>query len=140
MAVGNAEMVKALFTIKTNLDSGIPQAIQHMAIEALTSTQETILTRNAIYQKRRDKMCRALRQIGLEHNIPQAGFYIWAAVPDGYTSAGFTSELLEKANIAVTPGTGYGPNGEGFIRFSITLSDERLEEGISRLLKWSKSR
>lgn len=136
MAVGNADMVKALYTLKTNLDSGIPQAIQQMAITALSSTQESVITRNGIYQERRDRLCSALDQIGLEHSKPLAGFYIWAAVPPGFTSASFVSELLEKANVAVTPGTGYGPSGEGYIRFSITLADDRLKEGIARLLNW----
>lgn len=137
MAVGNPQMVNALFRIKSNLDSGIPQAIQYMAIEALNGPQDDIAKRNIIYQNRRDKLCAVLKTLGISHHIPKAGFYIWARVPKGYTSIGFVTELLDKVNIAVTPGTGYGPNGEGYVRFSITVPDERLDEGLKRLLSWS---
>lgn len=139
MAVGNPQMVNALFRIKSNLDSGIPQAIQYMAIEALTGPQNEIENRNTIYKRRRNKLCAALRQLGIEHIIPEAGFYIWAKVPEGYTSVEFTTELLDKVNIAVTPGTGYGPTGEGYIRFSFTVPDERLDEGIKRLSSWKRA-
>jgi LL-diaminopimelate aminotransferase len=140
MAVGNAEIINALFRFKSNLDSGIPQAIQYMAIEALTGTQVDVINRNQIYKKRRDKLCKVLSEIGIRHQIPKAGFYIWAHVPDGFSSINFTAELLDKANIAVTPGNGYGPSGEGFIRFSITVPDEKLDEGIKRLLDWHYKR
>ena len=94
--------------------------------------------RNVIYQRRRDKLIKALNEIGIRPFVPKATFYIWARVPEGYTSVGLTTELLEKANVAVTPGTGYGSAGEGYIRLSITLPDNRLEEGIKRLLTWRK--
>ncbi len=139
MAVGNAEMVNALYRLKTNLDSGIPQAIQHMAIEALSGSNSEIEKRNELYCRRRDKLCDALISIGLKFSKPKASFYVWCKVPDGYTSASFAAELLEKVNIVVTPGTGYGPSGEGYIRFSITLPDNRLDEGIERLKQWKKS-
>jgi LL-diaminopimelate aminotransferase len=138
MAVGNQKMIDALFRFKSNLDSGIPQAIQFGAIAGLSGSQDSVADRNKIYQRRRDKLVKALAQIGIRPLIPKATFYIWAKVPDGYTSVGLTTELLDKANIAVTPGTGYGKAGEGYIRLSITLSDERLEEGIRRLLTWRK--
>jgi LL-diaminopimelate aminotransferase len=138
MAVGKAEIINALFRFKSNLDSGIPQAIQLAAITALTSPQDHIAKRNLIYQQRRDKLVKALNRVGIRTIPPKAGFYIWANVPSGYTSIQFATELLEKANIAVTPGIGYGASGEGYIRFSITLSDERLDEGVRRLLKLSK--
>jgi len=134
MAVGNREMIDALFRFKSNLDSGIPQAIQLAAIEALTGSQEDIMARNGQYQKRRDKLVNALETIGLKVTKPKAGFYIWAKVPDGYTSVQYVAELLEKASVAVTPGTGYGKSGEGYVRLSITQPDERLDEGIRRLL------
>jgi LL-diaminopimelate aminotransferase len=136
--VGNRDMVNALFRFKSNLDSGIPQAIQQMAMAAFKGPQYEIDTRNAIYQRRRDKLCSALKEVGIQHQVPQAGLYVWAKVPKGFTSVQFVNELLDKANIAVTPGTGYGPNGEGHIRFSITLPDKRLDEGIERLLAWYK--
>lgn len=138
MVVGNAKMIDALFRFKSNLDSGIPQAIQLAAIAGLTGPQNSVSKQNTIYQRRRDKLVKALSQVGIKPFVPKATFYIWAKVPDGYTSVGLVSELLDKVNIAVTPGTGYGSAGEGYIRLSITLSDSRLDEGIQRLLTWQK--
>ncbi len=140
MAVGNPRMIDALFRFKSNLDSGIPQAIQQAAIEALTSSQDCIAEHNAAYQRRRDKLVKALNDIGLRARPPKASFYIWAKIPDGYMSVGFTAELLDKVNVAVTPGVGYGNAGEGYIRLSLTLPDDRLDEGISRLLKWHRAK
>ena len=140
MAVGNAQMIDALFRFKSNLDSGIPQAIQRAAIEALDGSQDCIAEHNSVYQRRRDKLVKALNSIGLRARLPKASFYIWARIPQGYTSVDFTTELLDKANVAVTPGVGYGSAGEGYIRLSLTLPDDRLEAGISRLLDWHKSR
>lgn len=139
MAVGNAEIINALFRFKSNLDSGIFQAIQQAAIEALTGPQDFIDERNEVLSKRRDKLVDALNKIGVKTRAPRAAFYIWARVPEGYTSFDFTKELLDKTNVAVTPGTGYGKSGEGFVRLSITLPDDRLEEGISRLLTWRRN-
>ncbi len=138
MAVGNAAMIDALFRFKSNLDSGIPQAIQRAAIEALNGTQECVAEHNATYQERRDKLAKALNDIGLRAKLPKASFYIWARIPEGYTSAGFAAELLDKTNVAVTAGTGYGSAGEGYVRLSFSLPDDRLEEGIRRLLNWKK--
>jgi LL-diaminopimelate aminotransferase len=140
MAIGNARIIDALFRFKSNLDSGIPQAIQQAAIEALTSSQDCVGEHNTIYQRRRDKLVKALNDIGLRAKSPKASFYIWARIPDGYTSLDFTAELLDKANVAVTPGVGYGNAGEGYIRLSLTLSDDRLDEGISRLLNWNRTK
>ena len=140
MAVGNTQMINALFRFKSNLDSGIPQAIQQAAIEALNGSQDCIAEHNIIYQRRRDKLAEALESIGLRARLPRASFYIWARIPQGYTSVEFATELLDKANVAVTPGVGYGNAGEGYIRLSLTLSDDRLEEGIKRLLDWHKTR
>jgi LL-diaminopimelate aminotransferase len=140
MAVGNAQMIDALFRFKSNLDSGIPQAIQRAAIEALDGSQDCIAEHNSVYQRRRDKLVKALNGIGLRARLPKASFYIWARIPQGYTSVDFTTELLDKAGVAVTPGVGYGSAGEGYIRLSLTLPDDRLEAGISRLLDWHESR
>ena len=140
MAVGNAQMIDALFRFKSNLDSGIPQAIQRAAIEALDGSQDCIAEHNSVYQRRRDKLVKALNSIGLRARLPKASFYIWARIPQGYTSVDFTTELLDKANVAVTPGVGYGSAGEGYIRLSLTLPDDRLEAGIGRLLDWHESR
>jgi len=136
MAVGNADMVNALFRVKSNLDSGVPQAIQYAAIEALRGPQQHIAEHNAILQRRRDRLMEVLDEIGLKARKPRATFYIWARVPPGYTSMDFTTKLLDEVGIAVTPGTGYGKEGEGYIRFSLTLSDDRLEEGARRLSSW----
>ncbi len=136
MAVGNAQMIDALFRFKSNLDSGIPQAIQRAAIKALTGPQDCITAHNIIYQKRRDKLLNAIYKIGLKARVPKAGFYVWCRVPEGYTSVKFATELLDKVSLAVTPGTGYGAFGEGYVRFSLTLPDERLEKGIERLLNF----
>ncbi len=138
MVVGNAEMVDALFRVKSNLDSGIPQAIQRAAIEALYGSQDCITEHNTILQQRRDKMIKVLDEIGLRARIPEAAFYIWAKIPSGYSSIDFTKKLLDEAGIAVTPGIGYGREGEGYIRLSLTLSDDRLNQGIDRLLAWHR--
>jgi len=136
MVVGNAEVINALFRVKSNLDSGIPPAIQHAAIKALNSSQEHILEHNAILQRRRDKLIQVINQIGLRARVPKATFYIWASVPQGCTSTDFADKLLNEAGVAVTPGIGYGKEGESYIRFSLTLPDDRLEQGIERLLSW----
>jgi LL-diaminopimelate aminotransferase len=136
MAVGNAAMINALMRVKSNLDSGIPQAIQIAGVQALTGSQTCIEYNNRTYQKRRDLLVNALNKIGLKAEPPLASLYIWARVPDGYTSAAFASMLLEKKDIVVTPGSGYGSYGEGYVRLSMTLSDEDLNEGLSRLDGW----
>jgi len=136
MAVGNAAMIKALKTLKSNLDSGIPQAIQYAAIEALTGPQDCIQQHNAIYQRRRDLVIDMLHSIGLEAESPKASLYVWAKVPEGYTSVGFANDLLEQIGVVVTPGIGYGKNGEGYVRLSLTIPDAGLVKGLSRLAEW----
>ncbi len=136
MAVGNAEMIDALKRVKSNLDSGIPQAIQYAAIEALTSSQDCIQEHNAVYQKRRDLVIEMLNSIGLEARPPKAGLYIWVRVPKGYSSMEFANELLEKVGVVVTPGIGYGQHGEGYVRLSMTIPDAGVVKGLSRLAEW----
>ncbi|MBI4305260.1 MAG: LL-diaminopimelate aminotransferase, partial [Chloroflexi bacterium] len=136
-AVGNADMVNALMRVKSNLDSGAPQAIQEMAVEALNSPEEWISENNAIYQRRRDRMVKALRAIGLHTNVPKAGLYIWVRVPKGYTSGSFAQLLLDQRDIVVTPGSGYGECGEGYVRLSLTTPDARIDRGLKRLEGWS---
>lgn len=135
MAVGNAKLINALMRVKSNLDSGIPQAIQYMAIEALTGPQEGIADTVRIYQRRRDRLCAALKDMGLEVTPPKASLYVWAHVPPDYTSAQFAAKLIDEAAVVVTPGSGYGKYGEGYIRLSLTLSDADLEKGVDRLKK-----
>jgi LL-diaminopimelate aminotransferase len=133
MAAGNAEIINALMRVKSNLDSGIPQAIQKMAITALDGPQECIGENNMIYERRRDKLVSALTQLGLRITPPRASLYVWARVPEGMTSVQFATKLLDEAGVVVTPGPGYGPTGEGYVRLSLTTPDERLEEGVRRL-------
>jgi LL-diaminopimelate aminotransferase len=140
MVVGNARAVQALNTVKSNLDSGIPQAIQYAAIEALNNSQDAIDKHNMIYQRRRDLVIEVLNDIGLEAKPPKAGLYIWAKVPEGYTSIEFTNDLLDNLGIVVTPGTGYGKYGEGYVRLSLTLPDANLVKGLSRLSAWKNSK
>ena len=136
MAVGNADMIKALFQIKANLDSGIPQAIQQMAIEALTGPQDCVDANVEIYQRRRDRVVKALTTLGLTVDVPRASLYIWARIPEGFTSAELAARLLEETDIVVTPGSSYGKYGEGYIRLSLTTPDEQVEKGCKRLESW----
>ena len=133
VAAGNRDMIDALMVVKSNLDSGIPNAVQYMGIEALKSTDEEIRTRNDIYQSRRDKVIEALEKIGLDVDPPKASLYVWAKIPEGYTSAEFAELILEETAVVVTAGNGYGPSGEGYIRLSLTISEDDLNEGIERL-------
>jgi len=140
MVVGNEVMIDALKRVKSNLDSGIPQAIQLAAIEALSGSQDCIEEHNAIYQRRRDLVIEMLNNIGLEARPPKASLYVWAKVPEGYSSVEFATELLEQVGVVVTPGIGYGKSGEGYIRVSLTISDAGLVKGLSRLAGWRDSK
>lgn len=132
-AVGNEQAVQALGTVKNNLDSGQFTAIQEAAITALTGSQQCIEDMCGLYQQRRDVVVNALRGIGVECNAPLATIYVWAKVPEGETSESFATKLLEQAHVIVTPGSGYGPDGEGFIRISLTTPDDRLLEAVRRI-------
>jgi LL-diaminopimelate aminotransferase len=136
MAVGNAQMIDALMRLKSNLDSGIPQAIQLAAIAALNGPQDCIEEHNRIYQQRRDLMLETLRYIGLEARPPRASLYVWARIPKGQKSLDFAARLLDEARVVVMPGVGYGPSGDGYIRLSLTTPDALLEEGLARLRAW----
>lgn len=136
MAVGNADMINALMRVKSNLDSGVPQAIQYAAIEALSGPQDFIAEHNAIYQRRRDLIIELLSDMGLKVQPPKASLYVWAKIPEGYTSMEFANDLLEQVGVVVIPGTGYGEYGEGYIRLSLTIPDATLVNGLSRLARW----
>jgi LL-diaminopimelate aminotransferase len=140
MAVGNAMAINALKTFKSNIDSGIPQAIQLMAIEALNGPQACIGEHNAVYQRRRDLICEVLTKIGLQVTVPKASLYVWAKVPEGYNSVDFATELLDQIGIAVTAGVGYGRAGEGYVRLSLTIPDASLVKGLSKLSGWRNTR
>jgi len=133
MAVGNAQIIDALMRVKSNLDSGIPQAIQRMAIAALDGPDNCIGEHNRIYERRRDRLVAALSKLGLRLRAAKASLYLWARVPEGMSSVQFATRLLDEAGVVVTPGIGYGPSGEGYVRLSLTIPDERLEEGVRRL-------
>jgi len=130
---GNPEVVNALMRVKSNIDSGIPQAIQHMAIAALDGDQSLIAQNNASLQRRRDRVVAALQKIGLRVSSPKASLYVWARVPDGMTSADFATRLLEEQAVVVTPGRGYGEHGEGYVRLSLTVPDDQIDEGARRI-------
>ena len=136
MAVGNADMIDALLTIKSNLDSGVPQAVQHMAIEAMKRPLESVDGRNAIYQARRDRVVPVLKEMGMKVESPKAGLYIWAGVPEGYTSAEFAEKLLEDTDVLMIPGGNYGAAGEGYVRLSITLQDDLIDKALDRVSGW----
>ena len=136
MVVGNEDIISALMVIKSNLDSGVPNAIQYMGMEAMELSQDAIDERNAIYEHRRDRVVQTLRDIGLDAIPPKASLYVWTRIPEGFTSAEFTALLLDEADIVVTPGNGYGEYGEGYIRLSLTINDEDMEKGLARLSEW----
>jgi LL-diaminopimelate aminotransferase len=135
-AIGNPTLIDALFRVKDNLDSGISQAIQRMAITALEGPQDCIDEHNAIYQRRRDLLVDALRSCGMRVQAPKASLYVWARVPEGFTSADFAARVIEDIGVVLTPGSGYGQYGEGYVRLSITTPDDRVEEGARRLKEW----
>lgn len=133
MAVGNADIISALMVVKSNLDSGVPNAIQYMGIEAMALSQDDIDARNRVYERRRDRVVQTLQAVGLDAIPPKASLYVWTRIPQGFSSAEFTAKLLEEANIVVTPGNGYGQYGEGYIRLSLTIGDDDMERGLERL-------
>ncbi len=133
MTVGNAEVTNALMRIKSNVDSGVFQAVQLAGIAAIEGPQDIIDHHNAVYQARRDKLIPVLRQLGLEVDPPKASLYVWAKLPDGALSGDFASRLIEEANVVVTPGRGYGEAGEGYIRCSLTVGDDALDRALERL-------
>ena len=132
-ACGNAAAVAALGIVKNNTDSGPFTAVQQAAVLALGLPRATLEAQLAVYQRRRDRMVAALRQAGVAAPLPRATIYLWCPVPAGQTSAGFAGRLLEEAGVFVTPGTGYGPQGEGYFRISLTCPDARLDEAARRI-------
>ena len=134
-AVGNAEAIRALATVKTNIDSGIFEAVQRAAIAALTGPMDHLEEQRAIYARRRDLLVGTLNDLGWDLNPPLGSFYVWFPTRDGATSTEFCDLLLERAAIVAAPGSGYGAHGEGWVRFSLTVPDDRLEEAVARLRK-----
>jgi LL-diaminopimelate aminotransferase len=130
---GAPSAIEAIKRLKTNIDSGIFDAIQRAGIVALEGPQDHLRATLKRYKARRDLLCDALKSMGVIVEPPRGSIYLWVPVPEGHTSQSFTAHLLDEAAIAVAPGTGYGPSGEGFVRFSLTLEDDRLEEAVERL-------
>jgi LL-diaminopimelate aminotransferase len=134
-AVGNKEVLAGLGKVKSNLDSGVFEAVQAAGITALGLDDAVTDTIRKTYQERRDTLIPGLKQLALEVDAPPAAFYVWVAVPKGYTSASFTAHLLEKAGIVTTPGNGFGAPGEGYIRMTVCTSKGRLAEAVERIKK-----
>jgi len=132
---GSAEAVRALGVVKTNLDSGQFTAIQRAAIAALEGPEEHLDQLRAIYQGRRDLVIGTLNGLGWSLKPPLGSCYVWVPVPEGDTSASFADRLLDEAGVFVAPGSGYGVRGEGFVRFSLTVPDDRLAEAMDRLAR-----
>ncbi len=131
--VGNEQILEHLWRLKTNLDSGMFEAAQRTAAFVLNGPWDTVHEMNAIYQRRRDVLIEALQAIGLNAEKPKATIYLWVAVPSGYTSTSFAEHVLDQAAVVVTPGNGYGAAGEGFVRLSLTVPDERINEAVARI-------
>jgi LL-diaminopimelate aminotransferase len=133
MAVGNAEVIAGLAQAKSNLDSGIFQAVQEAGIEALRLGEQIVEPSRRIYQERRNILVDGLQAIGLECERPKATFYVWVSAPGGLSSAEFTAKLLEEAAVVTTPGNGFGEAGEGYVRFTVCVDKERLKEVAERI-------
>lgn len=134
-AAGNREVIAGLGKIKTNLDSGVFQAIQEAAITAL-GTDDIVLSKiRNIYQERRDALYTGLKKLGLHPVKPEATFYLWTRVPSRFDSSGFVAHILEKAGVLTTPGNGFGSPGEGYVRFALTVPVKRIREAVERIGK-----
>ena len=133
LVAGNAEVVERYRQLKTNLDSGMFEAVQRATVAALTTVRDFPREMSEVYRRRRDLVVEALAAIGLEVTPPKATPYFWVRVPEGHTSESFTELVLEEAGVLVSPGPAYGPSGEGFFRISLTVPDERLEEAVRRI-------
>jgi LL-diaminopimelate aminotransferase len=131
--LGNADAIATYWRLKTNVDSGLFEALQIAAAAALTGPRKAVDEMNEIYARRRDLVVGTLREIGVEVEPPKGTIYVWAPVPDGHSSTSFAELVLEEAAVVVSPGSMYGPGGEGYFRISLTTPDERLTEALERL-------
>lgn len=132
-AAGNAKAINALGTVKSNIDSGAFTAVQDAAIEAMLGPQDDVAEMSALYQRRRDMVMDTLSSIGLSARTPKGTIYVWARIPEGYSSAQYAGDVLDKAGVIVAPGNAYGPDGEGYIRISLATPDDRLAEALERI-------
>jgi LL-diaminopimelate aminotransferase len=133
LVAGNAEVVERFRHLKTNLDSGMFEAVQRATVAALTEAREFPREMSTVYERRRDLVAEALAAIGLAVDPPRATPYFWVRVPEGHTSESFAELMLEEAAVVVSPGPAYGPSGEGFFRLSLTVPDDRLKEAVARI-------
>jgi LL-diaminopimelate aminotransferase len=133
--LGNAEAVQMYWRLKTNVDSGLFEAVQMAGVAALQGPAEPLEQMNQTYTRRRDLVVAALGEIGVEVAAPKGTIYVWAPVPEGHTSTSFAELVLEDAAVVVSPGSMYGPSGEGFFRISLTAPDARISEAVERMRK-----
>jgi LL-diaminopimelate aminotransferase len=131
--LGNADAVSSYWRLKTNVDSGLFEAVQLAGAAALEGPRERITEMNEIYARRRDLVVGALREIGVDVEKRKGTIYVWAPVPEGHTSTSFAELVLEEAAVVISPGSMYGPSGEGFFRISLTTPDERITEAVERM-------
>jgi LL-diaminopimelate aminotransferase len=131
--LGNPDAVATYWRLKTNVDSGLFEAVQLAGAAALGGPREPLEEMNPIYARRRDLVVEALQEIGVDVTPPKGTIYVWAPVPEGDTSTTFAERVLEEAAVVVTPGSMYGPSGEGFFRISLTTPDERIAEAVARM-------
>ena len=131
--LGNPDAIATYWRLKTNVDSGLFEAVQLAGAAALTGPREPLEEMNAIYARRRDLVVAALREIGVDVEPPKGTIYVWAPVPEGHTSISFAELVLDEASVVVSPGSMYGPSGEGFFRISLTTPDDRIAEAVARL-------
>ena len=131
--LGNPDAIATYWRLKTNVDSGLFEAVQLAGAAALTGPREPLEEMNAIYARRRDLVVGALREIGVDVEPPKGTIYVWAPVPEGHTSISFAELVLDEASVVVSPGSMYGPSGEGFFRISLTTPDDRIAEAVARL-------
>jgi LL-diaminopimelate aminotransferase len=139
-AVGSANAIKNLLQIKSNIDSGHFGPIYDAGVEALSTPQQWIDSRNAIYQRRRDKILEVLPYIGLSAMQPEGTLYVWASVQDYEDSADYVEDALTSARVSLGPGAAYGPGGKGFVRISLGISDDRLDQALEHLQNWYAQR
>ncbi|MFA5786311.1 MAG: LL-diaminopimelate aminotransferase [Actinomycetota bacterium] len=136
--VGAAKAIEAIGRVKTNVDSGIFNAIQRAGVVALNGPQDHLRPLLEIYRRRRDAIVATFNEAGWTLDSPKGSLYVWVPVPEGETSGSFADRLLDEAGVVVAPGRGYGPSGEGYVRFSITLEDGRMAEGLERVRRLLK--
>jgi len=132
---GRADLVNLIGQLKTNIDSGVFQAVQWAAIEAMNGGEEETRAACAVYARRHQLVADTLNKLGWNIKPPRATFYVWAPVPDGYDSIGFAGHVLDEVGVNITPGVGFGPHGEGHFRLSVTAPDARLAEAMTRMGK-----